>query len=101
MNAQNQAGDGGQRADVELRLPADSAYVLVLRTAAAGLAARLDFPLDDIEDIRTAVDELAKASSAMGSALYADQAAAGGAAGGDSGSAAEDVVDAEIVDEDK
>lgn len=57
MNAQNDAGDVGQRADVELRLPADSAYVLVLRTAAAGLAARLDFPLDDIEDIRTAVDE--------------------------------------------
>ena len=25
--------------------------------AAAGLSARLDFPLDDIEDIRTAVDE--------------------------------------------
>ena len=51
--------------------------------------------------IRTAVDELAKASSAMGSALYADQAAAGGAGGPESGSAAEDVVDAEIVDEDK
>jgi molecular chaperone DnaK len=57
---------------------------------------------NDIAAIRTAVDELAKASSAMGSALYADQAAAGGGAGGtDSGSAAEDVVDAEIVDEDK
>jgi molecular chaperone DnaK len=55
---------------------------------------------NDIAAIRTAVDELAKASSAMGSALYADQAAAGGAAGAaDSG--AEDVVDAEIVDEDK
>ncbi len=38
----------------------------------------------------------------MGSALYADQAAAaGGAPGADSGSAAEDVVDAEIVDEEK
>ncbi|HEX4428235.1 MAG TPA: molecular chaperone DnaK [Frankiaceae bacterium] len=56
---------------------------------------------NDIAAIRTAVDELAKASSAMGSALYADQAAAGGAPGTDSGSAAEDVVDAEIVDEDK
>ena len=31
------------RADVELRLPADSAYVSVLRTTTAGLAARLDF----------------------------------------------------------
>jgi molecular chaperone DnaK len=56
---------------------------------------------NDIAAIRTAVDELAKASSAMGSALYADQAAAGGGGGADSGSAAEDVVDAEIVDEDK
>ena len=45
------------RSDVELRLPADSAYVAVLRTATAGLAARLDFTLDDIEDLRIAVDE--------------------------------------------
>jgi len=56
---------------------------------------------NDIAAIRTAVDELAKASSAMGSALYADQAAAGGGASTDPGSATEDVVDAEIVDEDK
>ena len=55
----------------------------------------------NIDAIRTAVDELAKASSAMGSALYADQAAAGGATGGPADSGAEDVVDAEIVDEDK
>lgn len=49
---------GGQSAaEVTLRLPADGAFVLILRTAAAGLAARLDFPLDDIEDIRTDVDE--------------------------------------------
>ena len=45
------------RADVELRLPADSAYVSVLRTTTAGLAARLDFPIDDIEDLRIAVGE--------------------------------------------
>jgi serine/threonine-protein kinase RsbW len=42
---------------VELRVPATSAYLAVLRTAAAGLAARLDFTLDDIEDLRIAVDE--------------------------------------------
>jgi serine/threonine-protein kinase RsbW len=42
---------------VELRIPATSAYVAVLRTAAAGLAARLDFTVDDIEDLRIAVDE--------------------------------------------
>ena len=45
------------RPDVELRIPADSAYLSVLRTATAGLAARLDFTLDDIEDLRIAVDE--------------------------------------------
>jgi serine/threonine-protein kinase RsbW len=43
--------------DVELRIPADSAYLALLRTATAGLAARLDFTLDDIEDLRIAVDE--------------------------------------------
>jgi serine/threonine-protein kinase RsbW len=49
--------DEGQRADVELRLPADSAYVSVLRTTTASLAARLDFTIDDIEDLRIAVGE--------------------------------------------
>ena len=43
--------------DVELRLPAESAYVAVLRMTTAGLAARLDFTLDDIEDLRIAVGE--------------------------------------------
>ncbi len=45
------------RADVELRLPADGAYALVLRTTTAALAARLDFTIDDIEDLRIAVGE--------------------------------------------
>ncbi len=48
---------GETRPDVELRIPADSAFLAVLRTATAGLAARLDFTLDDIEDLRIAVDE--------------------------------------------
>src|SRR4051794_34308905 len=43
--------------DAEVRLPADSAYVAVLRIATAGIAARLDFTLDDIEDLRMAVGE--------------------------------------------
>ena len=43
--------------DAELRLPADSAYLAVLRTATAGLAARINFTLDDLEDLRIAVDE--------------------------------------------
>jgi len=46
-----------KKPDVALRIPADSAYLSVLRTATAGLAARLDFTLDDIEDLRIAVDE--------------------------------------------
>lgn len=45
------------RPDAEVRLPADSAYVAVLRMAAAGIAARLDFTLDDIEDLKMAVSE--------------------------------------------
>ena len=46
-----------QRAEVTLTVPAESMYLSVVRTAAAGLAARLDFTLDDIEDLRIAVDE--------------------------------------------
>jgi serine/threonine-protein kinase RsbW len=42
---------------VQVRLPAEGAYLSVLRTAAAGLAARLDFTLDEIEDLRIAIDE--------------------------------------------
>ena len=48
---------GGVDAEVELRLPADGAYASVLRTLTAGLAARLDFTMDDIEDLRIAVSE--------------------------------------------
>lgn len=47
----------GVRDLVVLRLPAAGAYLSVLRTATAGLAARLDFTLDEIEDLRIAVDE--------------------------------------------
>jgi serine/threonine-protein kinase RsbW len=42
---------------VTLRLPAAGAYLSVLRTATASLASRLDFTIDDIEDLRIAVDE--------------------------------------------
>src|SRR5215471_20338537 len=48
---------GPDKADVVLRVPADGAYVSVLRTMTAGLAARLDFTVDDIEDLRIAVGE--------------------------------------------
>jgi serine/threonine-protein kinase RsbW len=45
------------RDKVTIKMPADGAYLSVLRTATAGLAARLDFTLDEIEDMRIAVDE--------------------------------------------
>ena len=48
---------GPTRDVVQLRLPAAGAYLSVLRTATAGLASRLDFTIDDIEDLRIAVDE--------------------------------------------
>lgn len=51
------AGEPGNQDFVEVRLPAAGAYLSVLRTATAGLAARLDFTLDEIEDLRIAVDE--------------------------------------------
>ena len=54
-------GYPGELADAQdrvmVRLPAEGAYLSVLRTATAGLAARLDFTLDEIEDLRIAVDE--------------------------------------------
>jgi molecular chaperone DnaK len=59
-----------------------------LRAAAGGT---------DNAAIRDATAELAKASSAMGQAMYAAAAAAGGAPGAESTD--DDVVDAEIVDE--
>lgn len=51
------AATSDDSADVELRLPADGVYASVLRTTTAALAARLDFTIDDIEDLRIAVAE--------------------------------------------
>jgi serine/threonine-protein kinase RsbW len=42
---------------VLLAVPASGAYLGLLRTAAASLASRLQFTLDEIEDLRIAVDE--------------------------------------------
>jgi serine/threonine-protein kinase RsbW len=47
----------GVRDVVTVRLPATAAYLAVIRTTTASLAARLDFTLDEIEDLRIAVDE--------------------------------------------
>jgi serine/threonine-protein kinase RsbW len=52
-----QADHQSTRDHVTVCMPAEGAYLSVLRTATAGLAARLDFTLDEIEDLRIAVDE--------------------------------------------
>ncbi len=60
---------------VTIRMPAEGAYLSVLRTATAGLAARLDFTLDEIEDLRIAVDEacgMLLAQAARGADLECD-----------------------------
>ena len=58
MSAEGGAALSGAGHDlVTLRLPAAGAYLSVLRTATASLASRLDFTIDDIEDLRIAVDE--------------------------------------------
>jgi serine/threonine-protein kinase RsbW len=51
------ATDRDVQDQVTIQMPAEGAYLSVLRTATAGLAARLDFTLDEIEDLRIAVDE--------------------------------------------
>ena len=59
-----QPGGGREARDqVTVCMPAEGAYLSVLRTATAGLAARLDFTLDEIEDLRIAVDEARKATN--------------------------------------
>ena len=56
-SARQPESDTDARDEVTVRMPAEGAYLSVLRTATAGLAARLDFTLDEIEDLRIAVDE--------------------------------------------
>lgn len=43
--------------EVVLTVPSQAAYVHVLRSVAASVAARLDLPVDDIDDLRMAIDE--------------------------------------------
>jgi serine/threonine-protein kinase RsbW len=61
---------------VQLRVPADPAYLAVVRTASAELGVRLALTLDEIEDLRIAVDEacsmLLGNTTHGGENLYAD-----------------------------
>jgi serine/threonine-protein kinase RsbW len=43
---------------VSITIPASPVYLQVVRLTAASLASRLGFSLDDIEDLKIAVDEL-------------------------------------------
>jgi serine/threonine-protein kinase RsbW len=70
---------------VVLVVPADGSYLAVLRTATAGLAARLQFTLDEIEDLRIAVDEACAMLLAV--AVRGGTAGGGSGAGGPAGSA--------------
>lgn len=42
---------------VSLEIPATSAYLVLGRTAVAATCARLDYPIDKLEDVKLAVDE--------------------------------------------
>ena len=44
---------------VDAQVPATAEFVQVLRNVAAGIAARLDMPIDQIEEVRLAVTEAA------------------------------------------
>ena len=43
---------------VAITIPASPAYIAVVRLVAAGLASRLGFTIDEIEDLKIGVDEL-------------------------------------------
>jgi serine/threonine-protein kinase RsbW len=44
---------------ITIHIPASPQYVQIVRLIASGLAARLRFTIEDIEDLKIAVDELA------------------------------------------
>jgi serine/threonine-protein kinase RsbW len=65
----DQTGQGGTRVGevVRLSVPGALEYVRVVRLTAAAVAARLGFDVDEIEDVRVAVDELASVVIEAGS----------------------------------
>lgn len=70
----NVPNDHHSTATVQLSVPADVSYLGVVRTLTASLAARCTLTLDEIEDLRIAVDEacaLLMPRAAPGSALKA------------------------------
>ncbi len=55
VEREERLGTGG---DVRLVVPAAPEYLRLVRLTAAGLASRLGFTFDEVEDLRIAVDEL-------------------------------------------
>jgi serine/threonine-protein kinase RsbW len=43
--------------DIVLEVPAETEFIYVLRALAASVGARVDLPVDDIDDLRMAIDE--------------------------------------------
>jgi serine/threonine-protein kinase RsbW len=58
---EREATDSEQPPRVHLTIPATARYLRLARLTAAGLAGDLGFPVDAIEDLRIAVDELCAA----------------------------------------
>lgn len=52
--------------DVVVSIPADAEFVHVLRAVTAAVASRLDLPIDDLEDLRLAIDEASAYLLALG-----------------------------------
>jgi len=55
---QDRGEELGRGGDVRLVVPAAPEYLRLVRLTAAGLASRLGFTFDEVEDLRIAVDEL-------------------------------------------
>ena len=53
---------------VTIEIPAQAEYIAVLRAASGAIATRLDFTLDDIDDLRILVDEAASLLLSAGAA---------------------------------
>jgi serine/threonine-protein kinase RsbW len=57
MNKPAQADSAEKTSVVELRIPGEAEWVAVARLTAAAIASRLDFSLDEIDDLKLAVAE--------------------------------------------
>ena len=53
--------DDGSSSSVSIRLPATARYLRVARLTASSLAADLDFDMDQLDEVKVAVDELGAA----------------------------------------